>query len=50
MLSKATIGVAAAGVGLFLAYCVYFDKKRRSDPEFKNKLRQSMFLSFGDNV
>ncbi|RWS27073.1 mitochondrial import receptor subunit TOM20-like protein [Leptotrombidium deliense] len=32
----------AAGVcgGLFLAYCVYFDRKRRSDPEFKQKLRE----------
>jgi len=41
MLNKATIGVAAAGAGvLFLAYCVYFDKKRRSDPLFKEKLRK----------
>ncbi|XP_005102107.1 mitochondrial import receptor subunit TOM20 homolog [Aplysia californica] len=41
MLSKTTLGVAAAGAGLcFLGYCVYFDHKRRSDPEFKNKLRE----------
>lgn len=32
----------AAGAGLcFLGYCIYFDKKRRSDPNFKQKLRES---------
>ncbi|KAI7690036.1 Mitochondrial import receptor subunit TOM20 -like protein [Sarcoptes scabiei] len=25
----------------FLAYCVYFDRKRRSDPNFKAKLKQT---------
>ncbi|CAG2178150.1 unnamed protein product [Oppiella nova] len=40
MLSKTTLGVAA-GVGAFLVYCVYFDRKRRSDPDFKVKLRES---------
>lgn len=32
----------AAGVGaaLFVGYCIYFDRKRRSDPNFKNKLRE----------
>jgi len=39
MLSKTTLGVAA-GVGAFLVYCVYFDRKRRSDPDFKVKLRE----------
>jgi len=31
-----------AGVAgtLFLGYCIYFDRKRRSDPEFKKKLRE----------
>jgi len=30
----------AGGLGLaFLGYCVYFDCKRRSDPDFKKKLR-----------
>lgn len=31
-----------AGVcgALFVAYCVYFDRKRRSDPQFKEKLRE----------
>ncbi|XP_075059428.1 mitochondrial import receptor subunit TOM20 homolog [Mixophyes fleayi] len=32
----------AAGVcgALFLGYCFYYDKKRRSDPNFKNRLRE----------
>ncbi|KAL7854487.1 hypothetical protein SRHO_G00166770 [Serrasalmus rhombeus] len=32
----------AAGVGaaLFVGYCIYFDRKRRSDPNFKRKLRE----------
>ncbi|XP_044147579.1 mitochondrial import receptor subunit TOM20 homolog isoform X1 [Bufo gargarizans] len=32
----------AAGVcgALFLGYCIYFDRKRRSDPDFKNRLRE----------
>lgn len=32
----------AAGVcgALFVGYCIYFDQKRRSDPNFKNKLRE----------
>ncbi|KAA0707376.1 B Mitochondrial 20 kDa outer membrane protein [Triplophysa tibetana] len=32
----------AAGVGaaLFVGYCIYFDKKRRSDPNYKNQLRE----------
>ncbi|XP_071080337.1 mitochondrial import receptor subunit TOM20 homolog [Haliotis cracherodii] len=40
MLSKTAVGIAA-GAGLcFLGYCIYFDKKRRSDPNFKQKLRE----------
>ncbi|KAM6956750.1 translocase of outer mitochondrial membrane 20 [Aplochiton taeniatus] len=32
----------AAGVcgGLFVGYCIYFDRKRRSDPNFKKRLRE----------
>ncbi|KAI3353596.1 hypothetical protein L3Q82_020121 [Scortum barcoo] len=32
----------AAGVcgALLLGYCIYFDRKRRSDPNFKNRLRE----------
>ena len=38
------MGVAVAGVGVcFLGYCIYFDRKRRSDPDFKKKLRASKF-------
>lgn len=41
-MNKLTVSVIA-GAGLcagFLAYCVYFDRKRRSDPNFKSKLRE----------
>ncbi|XP_043914096.1 mitochondrial import receptor subunit TOM20 homolog [Protopterus annectens] len=32
----------AAGVcgALFIGYCIYFDRKRRNDPNFKNRLRE----------
>jgi len=32
----------AAGIAgtLFLGYCIYFDRKRRADPLFKQKLRE----------
>ena len=32
----------AAGVcgALFIGYCIYFDRKRRSDPNFKTRLRE----------
>ena len=41
MLSKTAIGLAAGASIAFIGYCVYFDKKRRSDPDFKRKLRES---------
>ncbi|XP_051058233.1 mitochondrial import receptor subunit TOM20 homolog [Phodopus roborovskii] len=31
------VGVCGA---LFIGYCIYFDHKRRSDPNFKNRLRE----------
>ena len=35
------VSVLAGGICAgFLAYCVYFDRKRRSDPTFKIKLRE----------
>ncbi|XP_044746954.1 mitochondrial import receptor subunit TOM20 homolog [Coccinella septempunctata] len=38
---KAAIGIAAGVCGtLFLGYCIYFDQKRHSDPDFKKKLRE----------
>jgi import receptor subunit TOM20 len=36
MMSVLAGGICAG----FLAYCVYFDRKRRSDPNFKTKLRE----------
>jgi hypothetical protein len=34
--------VAAVGVGVsFVGYCVYFDRKRRSAPDFSEKLKAS---------
>ncbi|XP_067941467.1 mitochondrial import receptor subunit TOM20 homolog [Watersipora subatra] len=39
-LSKtAAICLGAAGLA-FLGYCVYFDRKRRCDPQYKEKLRE----------
>ena len=41
------MGVVAGVCGLgFIGYCVYFDHKRRSDPDFKKKLKQSKFILF----
>ena len=35
----------AAGLcgALLVGYCIYFDRKRRSDPSFKNRLREREF-------
>lgn len=39
---KAVIGICAGvSATLFLGYCIYFDKQRHNDPDFKRKLRQS---------
>uniref|UniRef100_UPI0037E8DF06 translocase of outer mitochondrial membrane 20 n=1 Tax=Semicossyphus pulcher TaxID=241346 RepID=UPI0037E8DF06 len=41
MLSGRTSVVVAGVCGaVFIAYCFYFDRKRRSDPRFKEKLRE----------
>lgn len=41
MLSKNALGVAAGVFGtLFVGYCLYFDKQRRKDPDFKRKLKE----------
>lgn len=44
-MSVKTSVAIAAGVcgGLFVAYCIYFDRKRRSDPEYKEKVRERKF-------
>jgi hypothetical protein len=37
--------VAAVGLGVsFVGYCVYFDRKRRSAPDFPEKLKASKYL------
>jgi import receptor subunit TOM20 len=36
------VGCATASVA-FIGYCVYFDRKRRSAPDFKEKLRESRY-------
>ncbi|ESP02758.1 hypothetical protein LOTGIDRAFT_110772 [Lottia gigantea] len=42
MIPKSALGIAAAGAGIcFIGYCVYFDRKRRNDPNFKQRLRES---------
>ena len=42
LLTKTSISLLAGVAGtLFLGYCIYFDRKRRSDPEFRKKLRES---------
>lgn len=41
MFSKSTAGAVAGACAVgFIGYCVYFDQKRRSDPLFKQKLRE----------
>ncbi|XP_050732240.1 mitochondrial import receptor subunit TOM20 homolog [Eriocheir sinensis] len=38
---RSALGVCAGVAGaLFLGYCLYFDHRRRSDPNFKKKLRE----------
>ncbi|XP_056147594.1 translocase of outer mitochondrial membrane 20 [Lampris incognitus] len=37
---KTSTIVAGVCGAIFLGYCVYFDNKRRSDPDFKKKLRE----------
>lgn len=45
MMSGRTSAVVAGVCGaLFVAYCIYFDRKRRSDPRFKEKLRERKCL------
>ncbi|ODM98548.1 Mitochondrial import receptor subunit TOM20 [Orchesella cincta] len=41
-LTKSAWGIAAAGLSglLIVGYCIYFDQKRRNDPNFKKKLRE----------
>jgi import receptor subunit TOM20 len=44
MVSKTALGIAAGICGtIFVGYCVYFDNKRRSDPNFKQKLKERKY-------
>lgn len=44
-ISRTTLGIAAGIAGtIFLSYCIYFDKKRRSDPEYKKKVREREYI------
>lgn len=39
--SSRTVGICAGiGAAAFLGYCLYFDRRRRSAPDFKRKLRE----------
>ncbi|XP_011307137.1 mitochondrial import receptor subunit TOM20 homolog [Fopius arisanus] len=40
MISKTAMGIAVGIAGIVVGYCFYFDQKRRSDPDFKKKLRE----------
>ncbi|XP_071562780.1 mitochondrial import receptor subunit TOM20 homolog [Temnothorax nylanderi] len=40
MISKTAVGIAVGIAGILVGYCFYFDQKRRSDPDFKKKLRE----------
>lgn len=35
----------AAGTAAFIGYAIYIDRKRRLDPEYKQKIRQSKTAS-----
>ncbi|VDP31565.1 unnamed protein product [Soboliphyme baturini] len=49
-LSRYVVATLAGIVGvMFAAYCIYFDNKRRSDPDFKRKLRESTTLLLESN-
>lgn len=43
MSSRYVVGLVGVFGTAFIGYCIYFDRKRRSDPHFKEKLRESKF-------
>jgi len=44
-LSSRSLGLwAGLGTAAFLGYCIYFDQRRRSHPDFRRKLRQKRKL------
>jgi hypothetical protein len=44
-----TIGTVAVVVGI-AGYAIYFDYARRSDPQFRKKLRQSFSILLGTQL
>ena len=40
-LNKNVVVAASLAGAAFVGYCIYFDHKRRSAPDYKDKLRQS---------
>jgi len=41
LITKTTMSVLAGVAGtLFVGYCIYFDRQRRSDPQYRKKLRE----------
>lgn len=45
ILSKNLGTIIAGGLGVaFLGYCVYFDHKRRSHPDFKKRVIESKYF------
>ena len=51
--SKVAVSLCALGVvgSLFIGYCVYFDRKRRSHPDYKKKVRErKLTLLFQEHV
>ena len=43
-----TVGITVGlGAAAFLGYCIYFDHKRRSAPDFKEKLKVKLVLILG---
>uniref|UniRef100_A0A4W2HZV9 Mitochondrial import receptor subunit TOM20 homolog n=1 Tax=Bos indicus x Bos taurus TaxID=30522 RepID=A0A4W2HZV9_BOBOX len=46
---NSAIAAGVCGV-LFIGYCIYFDRKRRSDPNFKNRLREREYEKGVDHL
>jgi hypothetical protein len=40
------VGTGAALGAAFIGYCIYFDQKRRSDPDFRKKLKERTYCNF----
>uniref|UniRef100_A0A1A9V825 Mitochondrial import receptor subunit TOM20 homolog n=1 Tax=Glossina austeni TaxID=7395 RepID=A0A1A9V825_GLOAU len=41
-INKTLLRIAAGAIGVAcIGYCIYFDKKRRHDPDYKKKIRQN---------